>query len=247
MVNKEHPKINNCDSYSNPEIVEYYFDLNNRHLFKYEEALIDKYFGVGGKVLDIGCGAGRTTLPLGRKGYDVIGLDYSKAMIERAKTSNHYSNVRYTVQDIINTSFNDNEFDNALFSFNGLMLIYPLDNRIKAMCEISRIIKPGGLLIFTTPFLDNKLDKPYWKQKINSYRIANEALTKEDYIIIGDEIINDNENDFFIHIPMIEEVKEMITKSGFSVVLNKRRLDLFSEEINEEELDDNYIWVVENE
>jgi len=41
---------------------------------------------MGGPVLELGCGSGRTLIPLAEAGYDVVGLDSSPAMLERART-----------------------------------------------------------------------------------------------------------------------------------------------------------------
>ena len=40
---------------------------------------------VGGRVLELGCGTGRISLPLGRAGVDLVGLDRSAAMLSRAR------------------------------------------------------------------------------------------------------------------------------------------------------------------
>jgi SAM-dependent methyltransferase len=42
--------------------------------------------GVDGPVLELGCGTGRVTLPLGRAGVEVVGIDRSVAMLDRART-----------------------------------------------------------------------------------------------------------------------------------------------------------------
>ena len=39
----------------------------------------------GGRVLELGCGTGRLTLPLGRAGVSVVGIDRSARMLERAR------------------------------------------------------------------------------------------------------------------------------------------------------------------
>ena len=39
----------------------------------------------GGRVLELGCGTGRITLPLGRAGIDVVGIDRSAPMLARAR------------------------------------------------------------------------------------------------------------------------------------------------------------------
>lgn len=57
----------NKKSYNETEIVNYYTDFNAAGLFHYEEILIEKYFKTEGRTLDIGCGAGRVTIPPVRK------------------------------------------------------------------------------------------------------------------------------------------------------------------------------------
>ena len=40
---------------------------------------------VGGRVLELGCGTGRLTIPLGRAGVSIVGIDRSVPMLERAR------------------------------------------------------------------------------------------------------------------------------------------------------------------
>lgn len=41
----------------------------------------------GSRVIDLGCGTGRLTQKLVERGYDVIGIDPSSSMLEKAKKS----------------------------------------------------------------------------------------------------------------------------------------------------------------
>ena len=75
----------NKKSYNETEIVNYYSEFVSAGLFYYEEVLIDKYFTVGGRTLDIGCGAGRVTIPLHKRGFQVVGMDYAEKMIDTAR------------------------------------------------------------------------------------------------------------------------------------------------------------------
>lgn len=228
-------------SYNNSAIVDYYSNLVSTGLFHYEELLIDKYFASGGRTLDVGCGVGRATIPLFEKGYKVIGLDFAEKMIMAAKSLN--SAIDYRVGDILSTRFDDQEFDNILFSFNGLMLLGTYEDRLKAVKEICRILKPEGNFIFTTPYLDNKTLKSYWFEKASSLDIDVQNMTWDQQLELGDEQLEDYDSDFFIHVPFIPEIEKMLDEAGMKVLFLTRRLDYSGIEEMEDELDDNYLWV----
>lgn len=230
-------------SYNETLVVDYYRRLASIGLFRYEKLLIDRYFLRGGKTLDIGCGAGRVTLQLHEMGYPVIGMDYAEKMIMTAKALN--DEIDYRIGDILLAPFSDGEFDNIIFSFNGLMLIDSYSKRLMAMREIYRMLKEHGRLIFTTPFLDNKQGTPYWKKKATTLRIDVHNMTWEQQLKLGDEWLEDRDSKFFLHIPFLSEIKNLLDESGMRELFSARRLDYSGVEEQEEELDDNYLWVME--
>lgn len=232
----------NEKSYNNAEIVNYYSDFISAGLFHYEEMLIEEYFVAGGKTLDIGCGAGRVTIPLHKRGFQVVGIDYAEKMIDAARVFNE--TIDYRVGNILSTQFADHEFDNVIFSFNGLMLIGTYNDRLLAMKEIRRIIKKTGKFIFTTPFLDNKVDKPYWAEKAKTLNIKVNDMSWEQQLNLGDEYLEDCGNEFFLHVPFLAEVKKMVKEAGMEILFSARRLDYSGIELMEDELDDNYLWVI---
>jgi len=102
------------------------------------------------KVLDLGCGAGRNTWYLADKGFEVYGLDNAptglkilkKALTERGLTAN------LKVGDAFEKlPYADNFFD-ALVSVQ-VMQHAKEPVILRAINEITRVVKPGGLVFIT--------------------------------------------------------------------------------------------------
>ena len=47
---------------------------------------LQKYKELGGKVLEIGCGTGRVTIPMMEAGADITAIDYSQKMLEQLES-----------------------------------------------------------------------------------------------------------------------------------------------------------------
>ncbi len=115
-------------------------------LLRTPEALIWSKQKFNPPVLDIGCGDGQMShlLFIGKGKIDV-GLDSDPGGIERAKTSRVYKTV--ILADATKMPFKDNSFrtvvSNSTFEH--------IENDIQATKEVSRIIKKGGLFLFTVP------------------------------------------------------------------------------------------------
>lgn len=229
----------NLASYNNRKTINYYSAFDNYGLFSFERKIIEKYF-TGKTVIDIGCGTGRTTHPLYDMGYDVIGIDYSEGMIESARQK--YPQIRFEVGNCVDLKFEDGSFDNALFSFNGIMLERDYDVRVKMFVEIYRVLLPGGIFFFTTPYMDNKASRGYWKEKAEKEHL--DLSVKGDRMCLGDDITDEDGVSFYLHIPFCEEIEEILRLTGFTLIYKGSRIDNFGEEKAEEELDDNYYWVV---
>jgi ubiquinone/menaquinone biosynthesis C-methylase UbiE len=153
------------------KLVDYYDDITFRFgLYKSEAKVLIRYLKNHYRILDLGCGTGRTTIGLYKIGFrNIVGVDISEKMIERA-----YSNanklscaIDFIVADAMYLPLGKELFDCVFFSFNGLMLIPGIMNRSKACSEINRVLKEGGYFIFTTPYLDNKLNTPFWTNRSN--------------------------------------------------------------------------------
>lgn len=166
-VNKEERR--NLESFSSDYIFQNFHDADAFRLRELERLLIAEYFtDQHGSILDLGCGYGRTTVPLVSMGYDVVGIDVVPRMIETAKKE--HPEIDYRLMSATDLKFDDASFQYALFSFNGIDCIYPEERRKQALEEIHRVLKPGGICILTSNNRATQFTRPrrylpamFWK------------------------------------------------------------------------------------
>lgn len=102
----------------------------------------------GERVLDVGCGAGASTLALaarvGAKGH-VLGVDISEALIGRARAlAPQDMPVLFQLDDASNAELPEGAFD-VLFSRFGVMFF---NDPTKAFGHMRRALRPGGRVAF---------------------------------------------------------------------------------------------------
>lgn len=127
----------------------------NTGLWASEQILIKKYFGQNTSVLDIGCGAGRTSMPLAEASYVVTAIDITPGMIRASRTllkkmQKNNLNIKFRLMNVSDLKFPDNSFNNALFSFNGIEHLPGVEGKRKAFQEVFRVLKPNGYFVFSS-------------------------------------------------------------------------------------------------
>lgn len=96
------------------------------------------------KILDVGCGYGRTCIELIDAGYTkVTGIDISPAMIQRGKMLD--SRLDLEVQTGKNLPYESHSF-NAVTLLAVLTCVPGNDGQKQIISEIQRVLKPGGFL-----------------------------------------------------------------------------------------------------
>ena len=199
-------------------------------LWESEKLMIKKYFNPEKRILDIGCGAGRTTIGFYKLGYHLVeGLDLSEAMIVQARriSKELNYNITFSVGDAACLYYEDETFGAALFSFNGIMQIPGRENRTKVLKEIKRILKPEGHFLFTTH--DRNCSKEYesfWQEEKRKWALHLEDKSLHEF---GDRIIKMEERDIFIHLPTREEVISSLEEAGFTLIEGILRSELWEE------------------
>ncbi len=104
------------------------------------------------KILDMGCGTGRHSIELAKRGYNVVGIDLSESMLNRAKEKALDENLAiiFEQHDARNLPFK-NEFDLAIMLCEGGFCLMENDEmNFQILESASRALKENGKLIFTT-------------------------------------------------------------------------------------------------
>jgi len=199
-------------------------------LWQSERIVFGKHFNTQNKILDIGCGTGRTTFGLYDLGYHhITGVDLSDKMIAAAKKIAHGKDVEisFMAENACSLSFDAESFDAVLFSANGIMTIPSKEMRQKAFNEIHRVLKPGGMFIFTTHDMNDPQYIAYWNAERIKWANGEQDKRLPEY---GDLIFSEpNADHCFIHIPLDGEVKAYLKESGFHLVYSELRKNICEE------------------
>ena len=104
---------------------------------------------IGSLVLDVPCGQGRHSHLLAEAGYDVDGLDYSRALLKVARDRGTGPNLRYSRGDMRRLPSRwKNRFEAVLNLFTSFgFFAHPADDS-RVIAEFARVLRPGGCLIW---------------------------------------------------------------------------------------------------
>lgn len=97
------------------------------------------------RILDIATGTGQQAFAFAKKGYKVVGIDLSEAMLKVAKKKNKYANARFEAADATDLPFEDNGFDVSSVSF--ALHEMPLSIREKVLKEMVRVTRQKGIIV----------------------------------------------------------------------------------------------------
>jgi len=124
-------------------------DYDSRVLEPAEVLLLVRYReAFRGRVLDVGCGAGRLLGYLLSLGGDAVGVDISPTMVERCRRRFPGADVRVADLETLARSV-DGPFDVVLMSDNVLDVLD--DSRRRAVLEqLSGLLTPAGLVVFSS-------------------------------------------------------------------------------------------------
>lgn len=117
----------------------------------------------GARILDVPCGYGRHAAALARRGFTVVGVDLSRAMLAEARRrSTEGPRLRFRRGDMRRIGFRE-EFDAVVNLYTSFGYFTPAQNQT-VLRRLARALKPGGRLLVDhrDPVYDATVPRRLW-------------------------------------------------------------------------------------
>lgn len=104
------------------------------------------------KIIDIGCGTGRHSIELTKRGYQITGIDLSESQLKKAREKAEIGQLKidFLKHDARNLPF-ENEFDVAIMLCEGGFPLMETDEmNFEILKSVSKSLKDSSKFIFTT-------------------------------------------------------------------------------------------------
>jgi 2-polyprenyl-3-methyl-5-hydroxy-6-metoxy-1,4-benzoquinol methylase len=104
------------------------------------------------KIIDIGCGTGRHSIELSKRGYSITGIDLSESLLEKAreKANQNGLQIDFLKHDARNLPF-ESQFDVAIMMCEGGFPLMETDEmNYEILKSVSKCLKKNAKFIFTT-------------------------------------------------------------------------------------------------
>jgi SAM-dependent methyltransferase len=139
----------------------YDHDYRNRRAdVAWYRRLAARVLGGPGRILELGCGSGRVTLPLARDGHEVVGLDASPAMLAKLEarraraTTAIAGRIHGVAGDLRDFTVAPGGFPLAIAAFNVLEHLYTRVELARCLAAVDRHLAPGGRFAFDVQMPD---------------------------------------------------------------------------------------------
>jgi len=141
------------EKYNQPVEAREYSRLVHGHLEPLEREILVRHLKPGGRVLDIGCGAGREALGLARLGFQVVGIDIAPRMVMAARANAEQEGLAITfrVQSVTDLDGPPGSFDGAYWA-GSYQHVPGRALRIDTLRRIAQALAPDGVLILMAAF-----------------------------------------------------------------------------------------------
>jgi tRNA (uracil-5-)-methyltransferase TRM9 len=181
------------------EEIAYHFDNTRTYKWPWVIQFLD-LLKDGANVYDIGCGNGRNMLRCDNLNF--IGVDNCENFVKICRQKE----LEVILSDITNIGLKDNSAD-AIICIAVLHHLSSSENRLKALLELKRLIKPGGKILLSV------------------WSISQPGKTRRAFYNYGNNIVTWNKHgklyERYYYIFKINEMKSLILKAGLTLIRHK--------------------------
>jgi hypothetical protein len=189
-------------------------EYNLRGLFDWEEDVVKRHFAGSRRLLVLGAGGGREVISLARMGYEVVGFECNRALVEAASRilarggASGAASVAWLPRDAAPDG--SERFDGVIVGWSAYMLIFGRQSRIRFLTGLHAQVEAGGPLLIS--FFTRPGDSPRLR---SIARIANgiRRLLHRPLVELGDDLAPN-----YVHRFAAAEVEAELRESGFRLL-----------------------------
>lgn len=172
-----------------------------KKLFEEEENFLLSHISKNSKVLDIGCGYGRTIKTISSITNEIVGIDNDEKAVEQAKGCK----LNIMCADVFNLPFPDKSFDHMVLM---MTLVNFSENKARALKEMRRALRDDGKITISV-YSEDALPA-----RLEMYKIINVPIDRvEGTKVIFNESIGANISEQFSK----EEFEALATEVGLKI------------------------------
>jgi SAM-dependent methyltransferase len=132
---------------------------------------------IAGPLLELCCGTGRVALPLAAAGHEVVGVDFSRELLQQfraklaAESDDLARRIEIVEQDITLLSLPRRDYPLAIVAFNSLLCLPEFEMQCRALDSIASHLAGDGLLLLDLvnplqlPILGDPVPKPFFTRR----------------------------------------------------------------------------------
>lgn len=189
-------------------------EYNLRGLFDWEEDVVNRHFSGCRRLLLLGAGGGREAISLARMGYEVVGFECNRALVETANRilaregASGTASVAWLERDAAPDAAE--RFDGVIVGWSAYMLVFGRRSRIRLLGGLHAQVAADGPLLIS--FFTRPSDSPRLR---SIARVANgiRRVLRRPLVEIGDDLAPN-----YVHRFTAAEVEAELRESGFRLL-----------------------------
>jgi ubiquinone/menaquinone biosynthesis C-methylase UbiE len=191
--------------------------LADAPLLEFDRQTVARWFATRGKLVDLGCGTGRSLVDFSERGFECVGVDLSREslLVAAERTQAGTPSVVLLQGNLCELDcLNDAQFDYALLLFGTLGMVSGHEHRRQVLVHARRVLKTGGQLALHVHNVWRHLDSPAGR------RWLIRDLWKR---LVGNSTAGDTAHDYrgiprmYHHAFTRGEIRCLLEESGFAI------------------------------